>query len=310
MIKKLIPILFLFWCFVSFAQQSPQYSQYSFNNFGHNPAFAGTSKCGDFKAGTRLQWVGFEGAPRTSFASYYRTLGKKYFANRGKHAVGIYVEQDRIHLTTRTYIKLAYAYHKKLAKKLTLGLGIFAGIQQYATSSVFNNNGDPVLAAAGGSKLRYPDLMPGVLLYNNKFYASFSINQLYFKNIQLGKNEKQVNEYYFGMGHKSDYGNWTVFKSFLIKENILGPPSIDLNLAWVYYQNLTFGIGYRVGEAVIAQIKFKLFNTLTVTYAFDFPLNKIYGNYGHEVMVGFSKCSSGGIGEGSGVEPHVCPAYN
>jgi len=208
MIKKLIPILFLFWCFVSFAQQSPQYSQYSFNNFGHNPAFAGTSKCGDFKAGTRLQWVGFEGAPRTSFASYYRTLGKKYFANRGKHAVGIYVEQDRIHLTTRTYIKLAYAYHKKLAKKLTLGLGIFAGIQQYATSSVFNNNGDPVLAAAGGSKLRYPDLMPGVLLYNNKFYASFSINQLYFNKRKYFRSAIYRFKLSMGLLPKFNFWHW------------------------------------------------------------------------------------------------------
>ena len=161
-----------------------------------------------------------------------------------------------------------------------------------------------------GSKLRYPDIMPGLLLYNNKFYFSFSINQLYFKKIKLGDKEKQVNQYYIGLGHKSAYGNWTLFKSLLIKQNVMGPPAIDLNLAWTYQQNFTFGIGYRVGEAIIAQIRFKLFDVLTIAYAFDFPLNKIYGNYGHEIMFGFSQCGGGGIGEGSGIKPHVCPAYN
>jgi len=47
------------------------------------------------------------------------------------------VEQDDVHLTTRTFIKLAYAYHTKISSKYTMGLGIFAGIQQYSTDDVF-----------------------------------------------------------------------------------------------------------------------------------------------------------------------------
>lgn len=311
MVKKYIHIIILLLFCVSLnAQQSPQYSQYSFNNFGYNPAFAGTVKCFDFKAGTRLQWVGFDDAPRSTFASATMLLGRKHFANKGKHAVGLYLEQDRLHLTTRTYLKGAYAYHKKLFPKLTMGLGIFAGVQQYAISSVFgNNNPDPVLDNAGGSAFRYPDIMPGLLLYNNKVYYSFSINQVFFKSINLGQEAKQVNQYYLGMGHQSAFGDWTVFKSFLLKMNAIGPPALDLNVAWVYRQNFTMGVGYRVGEAIVAQIKFKLLDTITIAYAFDFPLNKIRGNYGHEIMFGFRQCAGGGAGEGAGIKSHTCPAY-
>ena len=293
------------------AQQSALYSQYTFNNFGYNPAFAGTVKCFDFRAGTRLQWVGFEGAPRTSFASIQLALKGKNFKNKGKHAVGLYLEQDDVHLTNRTVVKGAYSYHKKLSSKYTMGLGIFAGIQQYSTDDVFGGeaNNDPVLAAAAGSALRYPDIMPGILLYSNKVYWSFSINQLYFKSINLGQDQTQVNQYYFGMGHKSLLGNWTVFKSLLLRMNVMGPPGLDVNLAWLYKQKITFGLGYRVGESAIAQLKFNL-GAIKIGYAFDFPLNKIYGNYGHEIMIGFNKCSSGGVGDGGGMKPHVCPAYN
>jgi len=72
--KRILIILFLFYSFGVIAQQSVQYSQYTFNNFGYNPAFAGTTKCLDVRAGTRIQWLGFEGAPRTSFFSVHKRL--------------------------------------------------------------------------------------------------------------------------------------------------------------------------------------------------------------------------------------------
>lgn len=310
---KIVSYIAIFMLVVQtlFGQQAPQYSQYTFNNFGHNPAFAGTAKCLDFKAGTRLQWVGFDNAPRTYFASAHMPFKSNHYkANKGTHAIGLYVEQDALHLTTRSYIKLGYAYHKKIFPKLTLGAGIFAGVQQYSMTDVFgNNNPDPVLDNAGGSVLHYPDIMPGILLYNNKVYYSFSINQTYFKNIKLGQESKQVNQYYIGMGHQSVHNDWTVFKSFLLKMNNMGPPALDLNIAWVYRQNFTMGIGYRAGEAIVAQIKFRVFDALTIGYAFDFPLNKIYGNYSHEIMLGFRQCPGGGIGEGGGMKSHTCPAY-
>lgn len=305
-------ILFLVSTNLLVGQQSVQYSQYSFNNYGYNPAFAGTTKCLDFRAGTRIQWLGFRGAPRSSFFSVHKKIGKRTYTNhKGRHAAGIYVEQDDVHLTTRTALKLGYAYHTKLSSKYTMGLGIFAGLQQYSTDNVFGGdvNPDPVLAAAAGSVIRYPDIMPGILLYSKSMYWSFSVNQLYFKNINLGQEEKQINQYYFGAGHKSQHGSWTFFKSALLKQNVMGPPALDLNLAWQYYQNITLGLGYRVGESAIAQLKFN-FGSFGVGYAFDYPLNQLQGNYGHEIMISFSPCKGGGIGEGGGSKDYDCPAYN
>jgi len=296
---------------VAASQQSVQYSQYTFNNFGYNPAFAGTVRCLDFRTGYRAQWVGVEGAPRTAYASLQATINRKKFNTKGKHSVGFYIEQDNVHLTRRTAIKGAYSYHKRLSLKYTLGMGVFAGVQQYSTKGVGGGNSlDPVLAAAEGSVLRYPDIMPGVLLYSNRVYWSFSINQLYFKNINLGIEQKQVSQYYFGAGHKTLFSSkWTFFPSFLLKFNVMGPPALDLNVAWVYQQKATFGVGYRVGESAVAQIKFNL-GPIKIGYAFDYPLNNIMGNYGHEIMVSISQCGGSDVGNGGGMRPHVCPAYN
>ena len=164
--RKQLVILFLIAPLFGVGQQSSQYSQYTFNNFGYNPAFAGTKKCIDFRLGTRLQWLGFRGAPTSTFVSGHSRLGRKHYKNRGFHAIGGYIEQDDVHLTTRSTFKIGYAYHTKLSSKYTMGLGIFGGIQQYSTDEVFGGevNPDPVLANAAGSVIRYPDFMPGILL--------------------------------------------------------------------------------------------------------------------------------------------------
>lgn len=294
------------------AQQSAQYSQYTFNNFAHNPAFAGTVRCLDFRTGYRMQWVGVRDAPRTVYASLQVPINRKKFNTKGKHSVGLYIEQDNVHLTHRTAIKGAYSYHKKLSLKYTIGMGVFAGIQQYSIDPIPGDNiNDPVFAAASEqSALRYPDIMPGVLLYSNRVYWSFAINQLYFKNINLGVDQKQVNQYYFGAGYKTLFSSkWTFFPSFLLKMNVLGPPAVDLNAAWVYQEKATFGVGYRVGESAVAQVKFKV-GAIKIGYAFDYPLNNIMGNYGHEIMISFSQCGGGDVGNGGGLKPHLCPAYD
>jgi len=309
--RNLFFISFILFSVSVLAQQSVQYSQYTFNNFGVNPAFAGTVKCLDLRAGHRMQWVGIEGAPRTTYASIQAPINRKKFNTKGKHAVGLYLEQDGVHLTQRTAIKGAYSYHKKLSLKYTIGMGVFAGVQQYATSGAGTENSvDPVLAAAEGSVLRYPDIMPGVLLYSNRVYWSFAVNQMYFKNINLGVDQKQVNQYYFGAGHKTLFSSkWTFFPSFLLKMNVLGPPALDLNTAWVYQEKATFGIGYRVGESAVAQVRFKV-GAIKIGYAFDYPLNNLMGNYGHEIMISFSQCGGGDVGNGGGMKPHLCPAYD
>lgn len=292
------------------AQQSVHYTQYSFNNLGYNPAFIGTTKCTEFKAGTRLQWMGFRGAPTSSFASLQHTLKPKHSKGTGKHGIGLYVEQDEVHITTRTYVKLGYAYHKKLSSKYTGAVGVFAGIQQYVVSFATSPlDPDPVLASASVSELMYPDIMPGILLYNKSTYYSFSINQLYFKDLPVGKST-QINQYYIGWGNTTPFGNWDWFKSFLLKADIMGPPALDLNMQWDYKNTIGFGLGYRVGEAANARIKLRILEGLAIGYAFDFPLNKIYGNYTHEFMLSFSRCSAGGIGDGGGAKNIPCPAYN
>ena len=89
----------------------------------------------------------------------------------------------------------------------------------------------------------------------------------------------------------------------------MAPPALDLNVAWLYRDKVSLGLGYRVGESAIASVKFNL-GAMQIGYAFDYPLNQIYGYYSHEIMIGFTRCSGVGGASNGSVKSYVCPAYN
>ena len=76
--KKIIGIVI---CIIAFnfanAQQVPQYSQYLRNQFMVNPAAAGVYDFTDVTVSARMQWLGLENAPMTSYVSACAPLSKK-----------------------------------------------------------------------------------------------------------------------------------------------------------------------------------------------------------------------------------------
>ena len=69
--KRYISILlFCITAFYSFAQQTPTYTQFVLNQYGSNPAYAGTNIGMEATTGRRYQWLGFDNAPVTTFGSF------------------------------------------------------------------------------------------------------------------------------------------------------------------------------------------------------------------------------------------------
>ena len=124
-----ITLLLFFASLISFklsAQQQPQYTHYILNHFAINPAVAGGKPCLDATLGYRNQWVGFEGAPKTAFGSFHTSFGTNKFNPNNKHGIGALVVSDRFGPFRRVKLKVAYAYHFQLTRKILMSAGIFA----------------------------------------------------------------------------------------------------------------------------------------------------------------------------------------
>ena len=67
MLRKVIGsfILVLLISLSAKAQQMPYYTQFRSNEYLQNPAISGTKRTIDARLNYRMQWVGYDGAPRT-----------------------------------------------------------------------------------------------------------------------------------------------------------------------------------------------------------------------------------------------------
>ena len=156
------------------AQQVPQYSQNVLNYFNINPAVAGSKDCIDVRLGFRKQWVGFENAPTTGWASVHATIrNKKKPYLKGKHGIGGYVEADDTGPLGYTLINLAYAYHVRMNKDHYLAMGTFLGVKQQkfdVGQTLVADFNDPVLASKS-STFVFPIISPGIWLYSRTYWA-------------------------------------------------------------------------------------------------------------------------------------------
>ena len=148
------------------AQQLPLRTNWQFNYFQENPAFAGFSDCLELKAGYRQQWAGFDGAPQTAFANLQGEIARSPGGNI--HGFGGRVTDDSAGPYGFTQLDLAYAYHMKMAQGWRLAAGAAFGFMQYrlALGDIvlpdFQAGNDPAITSSP-TRLLHPTLHLGIL---------------------------------------------------------------------------------------------------------------------------------------------------
>jgi type IX secretion system PorP/SprF family membrane protein len=148
-----------------FAQQDALYSQYMFNQFTINPAYAGSREALSGVLLHRAQWVGIDGAPSTTTLSLHSKLKGK------KVALGFNMYNDQLGPLNNNAAYFTYAYHLKLAKgQLSMALrgGMFGSALNRSLLK-FNQLGDTY--DTGGSDQAFsPTFDAGLYYYTNTFY--------------------------------------------------------------------------------------------------------------------------------------------
>ena len=155
------------------AQQDALYSQYMFNQFTINPAYAGSRNSLSSVLLYRSQWVGLDGAPNTMNFSVHSP-----FSGR-KMALGLNFILDEIGPSETSTIMGTYAYHLKTSKgKISFGLrgGILSTSLKSNMLNYFDNN--DVHNTGGVLQTITPNFDFGVYYYTSGFYSGISVNHL------------------------------------------------------------------------------------------------------------------------------------
>ena len=286
------------------AQQLPQFSQYMFNGLHINPGYAGYKGESYVQSTYRSQWVNFPGAPKTF------TVTGDFSANEGKMGFGFSVMSDRLGPVTTNGILLTYAYRIQTGMRSHLGLGVSAGVSEYAIDgSMLDPNDHPdAQLPEGRVNLFTPNMNTGIFFNTPRFYAGLSMYNL------IGKKSLEREDvalayhdfhYYLTAGAMIPLSEKVQIKpSFLIKEVKGAPTSYDLNAMFLFYERIWLGGSYRSNmklgkdnlpenlsnrNSIAMILEFFATTNLRIGYAYDHNLNVLdsYRNNSHEITIGY-----------------------
>ena len=277
--KKYILIAMLFiGVMYARAQHDNLYSQYMFNGLLLNPAYAGSNNVLSATAVNRNQWVGFDGAPKTSTFSLHTPLKNK------KINVGITFISDRFGITTQNKINAVYAY-RLFFKKSSLSFGLQAGV------NFIRNNWNTIQTTTPGdqvftgqySQQNIPQTGFGIYYKSTRFYAGVSSPDL----LSIGLASSVYKSLLFTSGYLFNLSENIKLKPSVLVRYIKGSPTeVDLNTN-IYFKGLGVGYSYRTNDAMVFLISYTINNQFSVGYSYDLVTSQLgtFVKGSHEIML-------------------------
>lgn len=288
------------------AQTEPVLTDYFRVPSFFNPAAAGDTDFIRLRAGSRMQWLGIDGAPRDFIVAAdtpFRLFGQRF-------GTGAVMLQETIGLYSTLNVSAQLAYRRKIGKKgLTLSGAVQVGYltQSFKGSEVFIPDDDdfhestdeaiPTSDVTGSSV----DLAAGLWVTHPKFYAGLSCSHLTAPVIKMKREgsentEEQNYEFqfsrtlYFMAGSNIPIKNtlFEIVPSVLVKSDFAFTGG-EITARARYRKMFSVGIGYRWDDAVIATLSAEIKN-FYIGYRYDYATSAIRqaSSGSHEVFIGYS----------------------
>ncbi len=313
-------------CIMVAAQQRPYYTQYIMNNYIINPAVAGIENYWDVKASHRLQWVGLQDAPVTTYLTFHGPLRKSdyeresatsfhasgsnprgeaywqdYVAPEPHHGVGFTILNDRTGPLNRFAAYGTYSYHMSLSPRTSLAMGVSAGITNMSLDASKLNFGanttvDPAVASSGVINRIKPDISAGLWLYSRDYFLGVAAQQIIPQQIAFSDNTVYVTDgkllphIFVSAGYRMQLSDDISFlPSALIRYINPLPLGFDLNGKFQYQDLLWAGASYRYQDGFAAMVGVNLNRNINIGYSYDMQTSNLntVSRGTHEILIGF-----------------------
>jgi type IX secretion system PorP/SprF family membrane protein len=310
---KLFTLAFVLQLVVSAvnAQQVPLFSQYLFNGFLVNPAYAGLDGLSAVNITAREQWAGVPGAPKTHLISYQTRLLRNSFVKKsasarrksmrkytsGRVGIGGFIFNDRNGLINRTGGQFTYANHLKMYNGAIMSLAVSASVHQFYINRKDINTAYSKDNLLDNTSLNMiiPDMGFGAVYSTKNYYVGFSADQLLQSYLKLGIDNvndtyKLYRQYNFTGGYRYEIDKLTAVEpSILFKTAQGSTPQLDLTCRYIFQRDFWVGVSARTGWAFILTggVTYQRYH---FGYAFDYGFSNLYKyrNFGtHEFMFAY-----------------------
>lgn len=298
-------ILLAFGC-LAFAQTDPQMGQFYRLKPQFNPAAIGLEDYININGGARLQWVGIDGAPQSFLATAdmpFKFLDRRF-------ATGVVLRQESIGLfsSINAAAQLGFKF-RKFGGEFTAGVQFGLFNQKFKGSEVFLPDGDDFhqgnddaipTTDLNGNAL---DIAAGIWYQKPRWGVGISMTHITGPTIKMGgensgtasSTSEQIYEFkadrtlYF-IGECNIPIKNTLFEilpALLVKTDFTFYTG-ELTTRARYNKFLSFGIGYRWDDAVIATIAAEIKN-FYLGYSYEYATGAIHSasSGSHEFVVGY-----------------------
>jgi len=293
MIRRLAYIiLFLGIGNSAFSQLQPLLDQYQLNGLSINPAYAGSQEALNIGLYSRIQWVGFEGAPRTNIVSIHSPLRNK------KVNLGVIILGDKLGSNRENGLLLNYAYRIELGKgKWSLGLA--AGVTNISVdlSSLRYNDLEDQLLQTTERGILLPEFSIGSYYYSGKYFVGISMPLFLSHNT----NEKDGNyTLNFNLAEANylltaGYLFWIsdgieLLPSVLLKVNPANNSQLDLHCNVILREKVWLGTGIRTNGSLSAILQIQVSPQLRIGYSYGYELSELssYQHGSHELVLQYN----------------------
>ncbi len=289
--KRLVYILFIVFVSVLGAkgQQFPLTTQYLFNPYALNPAFAGYYGKPEVYLNFRKDWTGITGSPKTFRANGYGNIYKDVMWLGGE------IYSDKADVLNRFKMNLSYSYILQVQEEQYLYFGVWTSFYQNSVN-LANLTGvdpnDPLIA--NRSKLNGAAFNAGFgINYNWRelnigfaFPTLFSTKEEYVSTV----NFKMQREFLFhvsNMFRLNDKWQLQVFSVFRKTKN--QPMNAEFSVMPVYMQRFWGGMLFRTGGVLALNAGGMIYKGLVFNYSYEIGLTGINNGSGgaHEITVGY-----------------------
>ncbi|MGB3144167.1 MAG: PorP/SprF family type IX secretion system membrane protein, partial [Maribacter sp.] len=239
------------------AQQTPTFSEYNYNPYLINTAFAGLAPSAEIGISNSGFFNEFEGSPRTFALSFHSPF------NRGKIGLGAGLIRDEIGVTTSTNAFATYSYkiffdtksnrpYWQIYTPNSLSFSISPGVQQYQDNLLeLGIMDDPNFSMNINATI--PTLGLGILLNLANVYVGLSAPNVIGDKLASDDNVAINVPYYGYLGYRF-FSNQ--FEELMIKPNLLlkyengAPFQADINIAASFRNRFEIGTGYRTNASL------------------------------------------------------------
>jgi type IX secretion system PorP/SprF family membrane protein len=325
MMSRSINFLFLFLASYTYAQQLPQFTQFSNNvSLVNNANFI--NETNSVNIGARSQMLGFGLEPNSAFVYGSYGLKKKPQPNynpqiriskpipkevikpsRIQHAIAAIALIDRYGAFSRTHLSGIYNLGYKINSNWNLSGSLKLGLSSLGFNSdkaVVLNSNDPFADyvngdneydgfVSGNTRATTIDLGSAIFVSSKSFEAGLSCEQLAGNALSFtngGVNFNQKLHYNILLGYNYQLSKVNIELVGLFKQMSPAPISIDLSARAAFENGFWAGINYRHSSALGFLVGMNFSKSIRLGYSYDFITNRLnnfsYG--GHELILGYA----------------------